>query len=64
MLLNFQVSFSLIASLFLVRLLETIILTASCDLSDDRPEEVALSFNGGKDCTVVLHLMRAAIERL
>ena len=31
---------------------------------DYRPEEIALSFNGGKDCTVALHLLRAAITEV
>ena len=28
------------------------------------PEEIALSFNGGKDCTVALHLLTAAISKI
>lgn len=32
-------------------------------VSDYDPEQVALSFNGGKDCTVVLHLLRLALNK-
>lgn len=32
-------------------------------ISESELEEIAVSFNGGKDCTVVLHLLRIAIDK-
>ena len=38
--------------------------TDQFSLNSYRPEEVALSFNGGKDCTVALHLMRVVLNKI
>ena len=36
----------------------------TCFVILSRVDNVALSFNGGKDCTVAFHLLSACIERL
>jgi len=37
--------------------------TIEQSILDFGPEEVALSFNGGKDCTVIIHLFAAALAK-